>query len=791
MMRLLELKNGTFSLTNDIVNDIPPYAILSHTWGRDNEEVTFKDLMESSGKTKAGYRKLQFCGQQATRDGLQYFWVDTCCINKPSKTELQKAINSMFCWYRNATRCYVYLSDVSTTERKTSDPRAGFTWNSVFQASRWYATRKASDPLAEYTWESAFQASRWFSRGWTLQELLAPSSVEFFSKEGKRLGDKNSLRQQIHEITGIPKSALRGAHLSQFSDKERFSWIECRKTGVEEDKAYSLLGIFGIEMPLRYGEGSVGAFKRLEEEIDKQNKILRDLRPTDPHDDKKRIENTKGGLLVDSYRWILDNPEFRRWREDQQSQLLWIKGDPGKGKTMLLCGIIDELDKTMPRTGLLSYFFCQATDSRINNATAVLRGLIHTLVHQQPSLISHIRKKHDQAGKTLFEDANAWVALSEIFVNILQDPRLNNTYLVVDALDECVNDLPKLLDFIAQKSSAYPRVKWIVSSRNWPSIEEKLNTATHKVWLCLELNEKSICAAVSTYIEWKVEQLAELKGYNNNTRNAIQRHLSSNASYTFLWVALVCQELANVAGWKAREKLTAFPPGLDALYRRMIDQIWISEDAELCKRILAVVSVVCRPITLDELLSFVDMPDSVSRNNQALVDIIGLCGSFLTLRERTISFIHQSAKDFLLKHASNELFPMGEGELHYTIFSKSLLVMSHTLCRDMYSLRTPGFPIDRVEQLDPDPLAVARYPCIYWVDHLCDWSSKSSTNRRAELQDGGTLDKFIRTKYLNWLEAISLCRSMSEGVATMAKLEALVQVILRLTILSIISTNDT
>jgi hypothetical protein len=116
-MRLLELKtNGEFYLTEDIINNIPPYAILSHTWGNDNEEVTFKDLTEGSRNIKAGYRKIQFCAEQAARDGLQHFWVDTCCIDKSNNTELSEAINSMFRWYRNATQCYVYLSDVSTID---------------------------------------------------------------------------------------------------------------------------------------------------------------------------------------------------------------------------------------------------------------------------------------------------------------------------------------------------------------------------------------------------------------------------------------------------------------------------------------------------------------------------------------------------------------------------------------------------------------------------------------------------------------------------------------------------
>ena len=402
--------------------------------------------------------------------------------------------------------------------------------------------------------EPAFRQSRWFARGWTLQELLAPISVEFFSRERRKLGDKRSLRQQIHEITGIPHAALMGTALSQFSDRERFSWIQCRKTKVEEDKAYSLLGIFDVEMPLRYGEGSASAFKQLDEEIDKLNKCLRDLRSTDPRHDKKRIEDTSRGLLEDSYRWILENSEFQRWRNDEQSRLLRIKGDPGKGKTMLLCGIVDELKKSMVKTDLVSYFFCQATDSRINSATAVLRGLLFLLINQQPSLVSHIRKSHNHAGKALFEDANAWVTLSEAFTHILQDPSLNSTYFIIDALDECVLNLPKLLDFIVQKSCVSPRAKWIVAARNRPDIEEWLERVGSKVMLSMELNAKSVSEAISVFIQNKVRQLADIKKYDDKTRETVLDHLSLHANDTFLWVALVCQNLDNTPRRKTLAK---------------------------------------------------------------------------------------------------------------------------------------------------------------------------------------------------------------------------------------------
>ncbi|KAF1970007.1 HET-domain-containing protein, partial [Bimuria novae-zelandiae CBS 107.79] len=688
-MRLLQRSDtGDFVLTQIDDSSIPPpYAILSHTWGADDEEVTFDDLTNNTGKEKPGYEKLRFCAEQAARDDLYYFWIDTCCINKGIKAELSYAINSMFRWYRDATRCYVYLQDVP---RRSLD-----------------ADEERSPPL----WISDFRNSKWFTRGWTLQELLAPASVEFFSWEGKRLGDKSSLRQQIHEITVISELALQGARLSQFSVNDRLSWIEYRETKREEDRAYSLLGIFDVHIPPIYGEGMESAFRRLREEIAKQEKCMQDLHLTDPRNDKKRIEDTKGGLLADSYHWILENGDFRQWRDDENSRLLWIKGDPGKGKTMLLCGIIDELNKSISKTEILSYFFCQATDSRINNATSVLRGLLYLLVNQQPSLVSHIRKKHDHAGKALFEDANAWVALSEIFTNILQDPSLNSTYLIVDALDECVTELPKLLDFVTQKSCVSSRVKWIVSSRNWPVIERDLDSTVQKVRLCLELNEDSVFRAVKAYIRFKVDWLAKRNRYDEDTRDTVTRYLSLNAKGTFLWVALVCQELTNVSGWKAQKKLTAFPPGLNALYRRMMDQIHNSEEADLCERILAVVSTVYQPVTLDELVTFVDMPNGVSGNDEALSEIIGLCGSFLTLRERIVSFVHQSAKDFLSQEASSDLYPCGIEDVHHSIFLKSLQAMS-TLRRDMYNLGEWGYPAELVEPPDPDPLAALRYSCI-------------------------------------------------------------------------------
>lgn len=248
-MRLLKGDSaGQLSLTKEFLGDnIPEYAILSHTWGADTEELTFKDLMDGTGKDKSGYEKVRLCGEQARRDGLQYFWVDTCCIDKMSSAVLSEAIISMFRWYKDAVKCYVYLSDVS---------RPAFDINDKFNQ-------------LPCELELAFRKSRWFTRGWTLQELLAPASVKFFSKDWELLGDKKSLERLIYKITGIPIRALRGSPLSDFRVTERLLWAEKRETTREEDKAYSLLGIVDVQIPVLYGEGRESAFKRLYGEIDK------------------------------------------------------------------------------------------------------------------------------------------------------------------------------------------------------------------------------------------------------------------------------------------------------------------------------------------------------------------------------------------------------------------------------------------------------------------------------------------------------------------------------------------
>ncbi|KAL2133025.1 hypothetical protein VTI74DRAFT_2997 [Chaetomium olivicolor] len=272
-MRLL--RTDTLELV-EFIGRVPPYVILSHTWGRD--EVTFEDLLplpKAAVKKKAGYAKLLGCSSRAAADGYEYIWVDTCCIDKSSSAELSEAINSMYRWYQEAHICYAYMSDVSLDtpahgqgiDTASSATQTGLKKVGVEVPSTRLSLHTIPSILRDYDkLPRTFENSRWFTRGWTLQELIAPPHVEFYAHDWREIGTKFSLRRVISKVTGIDIRVLEGADPSTCHVAERMSWAANRQTTRIEDAAYCLLGIFKVHMPLIYGEGH-RAFYRLQKEI--------------------------------------------------------------------------------------------------------------------------------------------------------------------------------------------------------------------------------------------------------------------------------------------------------------------------------------------------------------------------------------------------------------------------------------------------------------------------------------------------------------------------------------------
>lgn len=240
-MRLIHTQ--TFDFEEFYGTNIPQYAIISHTWG--DEEITYQEWTqwranhEHDITRRQGFLKIKNACKQARLDSLDWIWVDTNCIDKSSSAELTEAINSMFAWYCNSSICYAFLADVP--------------------------------PLNPNDLESfqGFRRSRWFTRGWTLQELLAPPNLKFYDEEWSLIDDRSGsiILKVIHEVTGIDEPYLTGRDaLATASIAKRMSWLSKRTTTRIEDLAYCMLGIFDINMPLLYGEGSA-AFTRLQREI--------------------------------------------------------------------------------------------------------------------------------------------------------------------------------------------------------------------------------------------------------------------------------------------------------------------------------------------------------------------------------------------------------------------------------------------------------------------------------------------------------------------------------------------
>ena len=234
------LNTASLTLSEFVGKEIPHYAILSHTWGK--EEISFEALSNGHCQHLKGYAKIQACSSLAASEGFEWVWIDTCCIDKKSSAELSEAINSMYSWYENAIVCYAYLEDLSLKGSNASILRG-----ESISGSR-----------------QTFRMSRWFSRGWTLQELLAPRSVVFYDKDWIEIGTKKSLQAEISAATNINPLCLNNHDAA--STAQKLSWAAHRQTTREEDMAYCLLGLLNVNMPLLYGEGK-NAFRRLQEEV--------------------------------------------------------------------------------------------------------------------------------------------------------------------------------------------------------------------------------------------------------------------------------------------------------------------------------------------------------------------------------------------------------------------------------------------------------------------------------------------------------------------------------------------
>lgn len=510
-----------------------------------------------------------------------------------------------------------------------------------------------------------------------------------------------------------------------------------------------------------------GSEQRKRHEDDKDRAFLNDLYGVDPRLEKAALEDLKGGLIQEAHDLVFEQSDFQKIQQDDKDGIIWITGGPGSGKTMFLCGLINQLLQR-PQYHMVTYFLCRADRQKTRTAKSVLRGILWLICDQSWGITRRLREDFANQSRRLFEDDDAMVsvALEKMLASVLSKPSMQQAILVIDAIDECDNDSIRILIRVIGRLSRDYSARWIVSSRSFVTYRSLLSSTAPGIRpSCLELSDRVVASAVQAFVKHKVNELSITKGYDEDLRQYVEKALSSKASDTFLWVALVCLDL-NGLGVEPRHvahTLETMPKELNGLYGRMLTAALDSVDGSLCREVLPLVCVASRPLTLDELRSLV--PGLKELSNLDLRGVFANCGPFLSIQihdssSDTLNFIHESAREYLAGEAQHTALPLGVSHQHRLILTQALANIKD-LTRNLHQLPFPGSKFNEIRPPVPDPLSPLRYSCLHWLDHAAYLQEQQDWHK----SDDEMVESFICNDLLHWLEALSLMNSIPQGTA--------------------------
>ncbi|KAI1313123.1 hypothetical protein F5Y03DRAFT_381307 [Xylaria venustula] len=649
-MRLLHLDHatGTICLTTDFHSSITSYSILSHRWGPD--EVTLQELQDGTSLNKQGYDKIRFCGEQARRDGLIHFWVDTCCIDKKNAVKLQTAITSMFRWWK-------------------------YTDTAV---------------LTEPPWHSAFRNSLWFTRGWTLQVILAPTSVDFFTREHTLLGNKSPPEAVIWDITRIHIETLQNCPLVDFSVSVKFSWMEHRETTLEEDKAYAMLGIFSVRVPLMYGEGYGNASRRRRWEVSQATKL-----PPIPVAEgaafDSRAEEHSARCYPDTRVDLLCKIES--WAVDPDGKaIFWLNGIAGTGKSTIYGTVAQRFHEG----GLLGASFFFKRDS-----------------------FGHSDTDPDICSKALPEQ------FKQLILSALTHMRGPQTLvIVIDALDECDKDADiRVLIHLLSQVRAMPHEIVTHDLRIFFEIEL---TRIHE-----EYNDSSFEDHIDTLV-----------------RKAYPLFIITATMCRFLEPARFNpdDQLQKLLGYHATGPTS---DQLESTYSPILNQL-ISEQTDVNKQRLleGFRDIVGTIILLAEPLSARALSGILQKSLPDIQNQLKLLHSVLAVpstSDGSIRTFHLSFRDFLLgpSRQDNHEFWIDEKLTHKKLAAQCIQLLSRDKIRkkDICNLCTSGVSLSQVDRqtINRHLPSEVQYACRYWIHHL----ESSGTSIQDNDQPGTCTDSFL------------------------------------------------
>lgn len=460
---------------------------------------------------------------------------------------------------------------------------------------------------------------------------------------------------------------------------------------------------------------------------DEAQACLRALFLTDIYADRAKLISSKGPRVDGTCEWIKSHPLYNAWLRSQ-SQLLWLSGGPGKGKTMLSIFLAEELEQTarLSQNRLFLQYFCDNKDEKRNTAVAVLRGLVFQLLQSRPKLFDHILPSFKIQKESLFLNTS-FETLWRIFESMVCDLAVGTMYCVLDGLDECdetslevlLRKFAALLSSKTDRSSAL-HLNLLIVSRDLPDLIPELLSSFPRISLDpdadTEINED-----IYLFIKEKVKELSKIRQYSEALRVHVENVFHERAQGTFLWIGIVAQALRKYKATEVENALDFFPPGLDELYARILLQI-DSGRREIAARILRWVVMAVRPLTLSELSIAIETtvkPSLVAFNcGERIRDQVSYCGNFLIIREDEVGLIHQSAKDYLLRRIWDsvpelEVFRVQVEVANLEIARKCMEYLQSGALENREP--KPGPLLTNVDHLRAFPLL--SYAALYWLEH--------------------------------------------------------------------------
>lgn len=611
----------------------------------------------------------------------------------------------------------------------------------------------------------------------TLQELIAPASVDFFSCQGKRLGDKKSLERYIHEITRIPCEALRGDELGNFSVAERLSWAENRQTKRKEDRAYSLLGIFTIFMPLLYGEGD-HAFARLRKEIDRNhtdNPTLDHFAsklPTAPQAAFNSLDNQHGPICLPDTRVELLQ-HIMEWADGMDERcIFWLNGIAGTGKST----VARTIARTYHNRGNLGgSFFFSRRGGDVGLADKLFTTLAWQLATKIPSARRYICKaimKHTDIAVQSLRDQWDQLILNPLSkLDGISSP--STIVLVIDALDECDSerDIQIILKLLATTSSLTNiRLRIFITSRPEISVRYsffQIAETKRQVFVLHDILQTTVDRDLTLFFKHSFETIREERGFAVGWPGLpIINQLVEISCGLFIWASIACgyiREGRQLADRRISILINDHRSGagpekqLDEIYITVLkDSIQLScseeekrEIFDKLRDVLGSIVTLFSPLSVNSLAHLLDIPPG--RINDTLADLHTIF-NIPRQTDRPIRLHHPTFHYFLLdKDRCNDLdFWVDENHAHKALGDNCIKLMSKMLKKNICGLQSPGTLVkdvdpDLIEQCIPPEL---QYACLYWIEHY----RRSGTH----LYDGDSVHLFFKQHFLHWLEAVNL-----------------------------------